>query len=129
MKNRGRRPTGWVNSPTQPTEGWVRTRLPGPPQTAEQATASQFFNLNTLLLQLEFAWLPGLVKPWFERAVEAQDGEPSSAGNSLNPVVFFTGWRLRTKVEVVGTVGVLLDPRAVTSFRGKLLVRLSHGPC
>jgi hypothetical protein len=83
--------------------------------------------LHPLLLQLEFSWSPGLVEPWIERAVEAQDCEPSSAGNSLNPVAFFTGWRLRTEVEVVGAVGVFLDPRTVASFGGKLLVRLKHG--
>src|SRR5271165_121443 len=100
---------------------------PGPPRTMERAPASQFFNLCPLLLQGDIAWSPGLVEPWFERPVEAKDGEPSPAGNSLNPVTFFTGRRLRSKVEVVGTVGVLLDARAVATFRGKLLVRLKHG--
>src|SRR5271165_2418742 len=80
-----------------------------------------------LLLQLEFARLPSLVKPRLQRTVEAQDGEPSSAGNGLNPVAFFTGWRLRTEVEVVGAVSVLLDPAAVASFGRKRLVRLKHG--
>src|SRR5271165_1762451 len=100
---------------------------PGPPRTMERAPASQFFNLCPLLLQGDIAWSPGLVEPWFERPVEAKDGEPSPAGNSLNPVTFFTGRCLRSKVEVVGTVGVLLDARAVATFRGKLLVRLKHG--
>src|SRR5271167_942061 len=95
--------------------------------TFEQATASQLFNLNTLLLQLEFARLPSLVKPRLQRAVEAKDGEPPSAGNGPNPVTFFTRRRLRTEVEVVGAVSVLLDARAVASLRGKLLVRLKHG--
>src|SRR5208283_4633642 len=92
-----------------------------------QQTRVPLRSLRSLLHGFDLAWLPGLVKPWFERAVEAKDGEPSSAGNGLNPVTFFTGWCLRSKVEVVGSVSVLLDARAVATFRGKLLVRLKHG--
>ncbi|MDJ0817523.1 MAG: hypothetical protein QNJ58_15040, partial [Desulfobacterales bacterium] len=33
---------------------------------------------------------PGLLEPRFERAVEAQDGEPAFAGDGLDPVVFFS---------------------------------------
>src|SRR5277367_5217181 len=54
-----------------------------------------------LLDRLDIAWFPGLVEPRFKRAVEAHDREPSSTRHRLNPVALFTGWRLRTEVDLV----------------------------
>ncbi len=107
------------------------------PKPAERCRAvTQPSSLAPLFLRHGIARSPGLVKPRFERAVEAQDREPSSAGNGLNPVTLFTRRRLGTKVDIVGAVSVLLDSRAVASFREKKCHpdiqprnALTHGDC
>jgi hypothetical protein len=73
---------------------------------------------SLFLLQLEFSRLPNLLKPWLQWAVKAQAGEPPSARNSLDPITLFANWRLRTKIEVVGAVGVLLKPGVWLAFEG-----------
>src|SRR5271169_6663814 len=80
-----------------------------------------------LLDLLDIARLPRLVEPRFKRTVEAHDREPSSTRHRLNPVAFFAGGRLRTEVDVVGAVSVLLDSWTLAALRGKLLVALNHG--
>jgi hypothetical protein len=96
------------------------------PKPAERCRAeTQPSSLAPLFLRHGIARSTGLVKPRFERAVEAQDREPSSAGNGLNPVTLFTRRRLGTKIDIVGAVSVLLDSRAVASFREKMSPRYS----
>src|SRR6478672_11350994 len=47
-----------------------------------------------------FAWSPGFVEPWFEGAVEPQDGEPSLAGDRSRPVRFLAVGGAGAEVEV-----------------------------
>ena len=48
----------------------------------------------------DFAWPPGFVEPWFEGAVEPQDGEPSFAGDGLGPVGFLAVGAAGAEVEL-----------------------------
>ena len=45
-----------------------------------------FCGLSSPLHRLDFSGLPGLVKPWLKRAVDAKDRVPAFAGNGLQPV-------------------------------------------
>src|SRR5512136_482070 len=57
-------------------------------------------------LEFDLTGPPSLVEPRLERAVEAEQGVPALAGNSLNPVVLFAGRGLGAKVDVHRAVRV-----------------------
>src|SRR6516164_3104693 len=62
-------------------------------------------------LQFEIAGLPSLVKPGFQRPVEAQKDAVSSARHGLHPVPFIAGRRFRSEPDRSAAVRVLLESR------------------
>jgi hypothetical protein len=74
-----------------------------------------------LLDQLRITRLPALVVKGLEWPVEAKDGVPTLTGDALHPIVLPTFGRLRSDVDVVGTIRVLNQPLLVVVETGKLL--------
>src|ERR1700733_6133545 len=58
---------------------------------------------------LKFVEFPGLVEPWLERAVEAEERKPGFAGDRLDPVRLLALRGRGAEVQVVGSVGVGLQ--------------------
>ena len=62
-----------------------------------------------LLNQCRVTRPPRLVQPRLQRTIETEQHVPALAGDRLNPVTpIFLGWRW-TEVDVIGSVGVLLQ--------------------
>ena len=62
----------------------------------------------SLLHQLNLTWPPGLVEPGLERTIQPQDDEPALALNGLDPVLLPALGRLRSEIDIDGSVLVLL---------------------
>src|SRR5512135_2101910 len=77
-------------------------------------------------LEFDLTGPPSLVEPRLERAVEAEQGVPALAGNSLNPVVLFAGRGLGAEINVHRAVRVHLKIRVLASSGWPSLVGLEH---
>lgn len=85
------------------------------------------FEFNVVLFnQHDFTRPPGLLKPWFERAIHSENDEPALAGNGLEPVVLVSLGSLRGEVDVSRAVIVVLDPLGLATDGGEELAGLEH---